>query len=164
MQTGTGPCFSATKLGTKTVILGVSALARNDSNFMKPTRGQTGCMHGGSVSALIDYTNCWNASMFAKDGRYHPSTFNSRSLNLAFLKPIHMGTTVRVRSRPVSIGKTMAYCETTVESLDGKIIYATGQHHFYCFPQGPESVKKLQAEFEASMEQAKRNLQSGPSL
>src|SRR3954469_20833156 len=53
----------------------------------------------------------------------------TRSLNISYLKAVPIGTTVRVRSRVVQCGRTMAMIRGEMTSVDGKTVYLTAEHH-----------------------------------
>ena len=52
-----------------------------------------------------------------------------------------LGTTVKVHSEVIQIGKTMAMIRGSMESLDGKIIYATCEQHKVAVPTQPEHLQ-----------------------
>jgi acyl-coenzyme A thioesterase 13 len=53
----------------------------------------------------------------------------SRTLNISFLRTVPIGTTVRVNSRVVQAGRTMALIRSEIASVDGKLVYYTCEHH-----------------------------------
>ena len=53
----------------------------------------------------------------------------TRSLNISYLRAIPIGTTVRIRSWVVSVGRTMALIRSEMTSVDGKTVYAACEHH-----------------------------------
>lgn len=53
----------------------------------------------------------------------------TRSLNISYLKAVPIGTTVRLSSKVVSVGKQMAMIRGVMTSLDGKVTYCTVEHH-----------------------------------
>ena len=52
----------------------------------------------------------------------------TRSLNISYLKAVPIGTTVRLSSKVLSVGKQMAMIRGSMTSLDGKLIYCTVEH------------------------------------
>jgi len=61
----------------------------------------------------------------------------TRSLNVSYLRAVPIGTTVIFRSHVVQIGKTMAMIRATMESEDGKVVFATCEHHKVNVPALP---------------------------
>lgn len=53
----------------------------------------------------------------------------TRTLNISYLKAVPIGTTVRLISRVMSVGKQMAMIRGEMTSLDGKTTYCTVEHH-----------------------------------
>lgn len=53
----------------------------------------------------------------------------TRSLNISYLRAISLGTTVRINSKVIQAGGTMALIQGEMVSLDCKVTYATVEHH-----------------------------------
>lgn len=66
----------------------------------------------------------------------------TRSLNISYLHAIPLGTTVRINSKVVQVGGTMALIQGEMVSLDGKTTYATVDHHKVRVPTKPEHLKE----------------------
>lgn len=58
----------------------------------------------------------------------------TRSLNISYLKAIPVGTTVRIHSTVMQVGRTMALIRGTMTSPDGKTVYCTCEHHKVAVP------------------------------
>lgn len=65
----------------------------------------------------------------AKPGYWEFMGGVTRSLNISYLRAVPIGTTVRLDSKVVSVGKQMAMIRGTMTSLDGKVTYCTVEHH-----------------------------------
>lgn len=71
----------------------------------------------------------------------------TRSLNISYLKAIPIGTTVRIHSTVMQVGRTMALIRGTMTSPDGKTIYCTCEHHKVAVPSKEEHMS---AEFDGT--------------
>ena len=69
--------------------------------------GYKNVAHGGVVSALLDETMGWAATVF---GRSHPM-YVTGELTVKFLSPVPVGAEIEVRSRLVEDAGRLAYCE-----------------------------------------------------
>lgn len=113
-------------------------------------------MHGGAYGVLFgvyEYfvVDNWadQADMFtttalgpiAKPGYWDFMGGVTRSLNISYLKAVPIGTTVWFRSRVVQHGKTMALIKGEMTNEDGKIVYATAEHHKVNVPMRVEHAK-----------------------
>lgn len=96
--------------------------------------------------------------MFAKPGVWDLLLFGSRSMTLSFLRPVDLGTIVRLHSRAVSVGKNMIYLEARMESLDGKKLYATCQHHMVGFPVTGKAAEEYGRRLKRSKEVAEQQM------
>lgn len=81
----------------------------------------------------------------------------TRTLNISYLRAVPIGTTVRINSKVVQIGRTMALIRGEMVSLDGKTTYCTADHHKV---HVPTRVEHLKPAYERGMmkEQAKVTL------
>ena len=62
----------------------------------------------------------------------------TRALNISYLKAVPIGTTVRLSSKVVSVGKQMALIQGKMTSLDGKTVFGTVEHHKVNAPVLPQ--------------------------
>lgn len=69
--------------------------------------GYKGVAHGGVLSALLDETMGWAATVFRVT---HPM-FVTAELTVRFLSPVPVGEEIEVRSRLVQDAGRLAYCE-----------------------------------------------------
>ncbi|KAM5455695.1 hypothetical protein MaudCBS49596_001596 [Microsporum audouinii] len=58
------------------------------------------------------------------------------------------GTTIRIKCTTLQHGRTMAMLRGVIESVDGKIVYATAEHHKVATPAKPEFAERLMKERE----------------
>ncbi|KAK2750344.1 hypothetical protein FQN57_003824 [Myotisia sp. PD_48] len=54
------------------------------------------------------------------------------------------GTRIRIKCSVIQHGRTMALLRGTIESVDGKIVYATAEHHKVAVPTKPDHAEHLQ--------------------
>ena len=64
----------------------------------------------------------------------------TRILNIAYLRAVPIGITIRIRSWVTQIGRTMAMIRGEMTSVDGKTIFATCEHHKVNVPTRPEHI------------------------
>lgn len=69
-----------------------------------------------------------------------------------------LGTTIRVKATIIQHGKTMALLRGAIESKDGKIVYATAEHHKVSVPALPEFADRLRKYREKSGQRPKGKL------
>jgi acyl-coenzyme A thioesterase 13 len=62
----------------------------------------------------------------------------TRTLNVSYLRPVPIGTKVRLHSRVISVGKQMAMIRGDMKSPDGNTTYCTVEHHKVNVPVLPE--------------------------
>ncbi|TVY40319.1 hypothetical protein LSUB1_G003185 [Lachnellula subtilissima] len=65
----------------------------------------------------------------------------TRSLNISYLRAIPIGTTVRITSTVMQIGRTMALIRGTMSSRDGSTVYCTCEHHKVAVPTRKEHLE-----------------------
>ena len=77
-------------------------------------------LHGGAASTILDNATSTALHVFAR-----PEVGNfgavSRTLTVTYLRPVPVGTRVRVESEVVTHGKTMANIRGAIITLDGKV-------------------------------------------
>ncbi|KAF2669063.1 thioesterase family protein-like protein [Microthyrium microscopicum] len=86
-------------------------------------------MHGGAFGVVFDMLTTTALGPLAKPDFYFFMGGVTRTLNISYLRAIPIGTTIRVRSWVVSAGRTMALIRSEMTSVDGKLVYATCEHH-----------------------------------
>ncbi|KAL2367811.1 hypothetical protein RJZ57_007816 [Blastomyces gilchristii] len=82
-------------------------------------------------------------SPISKEGYWEFLAGVTRSLNISYLKAVPIGSIVYIRTNVIQHGRTMALIGATMESKDGKIIYATAEHHKVHTPALPEYSQRL---------------------
>ncbi|OAL67340.1 hypothetical protein A7C99_1204 [Trichophyton rubrum] len=103
----------------------------------------------GGATWEMDVTEYWSNLNGVMHGGACAVVFGvSRSLNLSYLKGIPTGTTIRIKCTTLQHGRTMAMLRGVIESVDGKIVYATAEHHKVATPAKPEFAEKLMKERE----------------
>lgn len=55
----------------------------------------------------------------------------------------NLGTTIRIKCEITQHGRRMAMIRGVMESVDGKIVYATAEHHKSALETKPEHVNRL---------------------
>ncbi|EEQ28362.1 conserved hypothetical protein [Microsporum canis CBS 113480] len=107
-----------------------------------------GVMHGGAYAVIFDMCTAISMNPITKPGYWYFLQGVSRSLNLSYLKGIPTGTTIRIKCTTLQHGRTMAMLRGVIESVDGKIVYATAEHHKVATPAKPEFAERLMKERE----------------
>ncbi|OJD18293.1 hypothetical protein AJ78_01669 [Emergomyces pasteurianus Ep9510] len=102
-----------------------------------------GVMHGGAYGVIFDMCTAISMCPISRDGYWEFLAGVTRSLNISYLKAVPIGTTVYIRANIIQHGRTMALMSATMESRDGKVVYATAEHHKVNTPALPEYVRKL---------------------
>ncbi|KAF2474298.1 thioesterase family protein-like protein [Lindgomyces ingoldianus] len=98
-------------------------------------------MHGGAAGVIFDMATTTALCPVAKPGYWEFMGGVSRTLNISYLKAVPIGTTVRLSSKVVSIGKQMAMIQGKMTSLDGRVTYCTVEHHKVNAPVLPQHRK-----------------------
>lgn len=88
-----------------------------------------GVMHGGAAGVIFDMCTTTALCPIARPGFWEFLGGVTRSLNISYLRAVPVGTTVRIKSRVVQAGRTMALIKGEMTSLDGETVYATVEHH-----------------------------------
>jgi acyl-coenzyme A thioesterase 13 len=101
---------------------------------------RTDVMHGGAAGVIFDMATTTALCPVARPGFWEFMGGVTRSLNISYLKAVPIGTTVRLTSKVVSVGKQMAMIRGAMTSLDGKITYCTVEHHKVNTPLLPEHL------------------------
>jgi acyl-coenzyme A thioesterase 13 len=86
-------------------------------------------MHGGAAGVIFDMSTTTALCPIARPGFWEFLGGVTRSLNISYLKPVPLNTTVRLSSKVVGVGKQMAMIRGQMTSLDGKTTYCTVEHH-----------------------------------
>ena len=97
--------------------------------------GYKNVAHGGVVSALLDETMGWAATVF---GGTHPM-YVTGELTVKFLSPVPVGAEIEVRSRLVEDAGRLAYCEGELRS--GGKVCARARGKFV--PMSPEGTAEV---------------------
>ncbi|ORY17619.1 thioesterase family protein-like protein [Clohesyomyces aquaticus] len=98
-------------------------------------------MHGGAAGVIFDMATTTALCPVAKPGFWEFMGGVTRSLNISYLKAVPIGTSVRLSSKVVSVGKQMAMIRGEMTSLDGKIVFSTVEHHKVNAPVLPQHRK-----------------------
>lgn len=88
-----------------------------------------GVMHGGAAGVIFDMATTASLCPVQREGYWDFLGGVTRSLNVSYLRAVPVGSTVRVVSELVQHGRTMAFLRGRMESLDGKTLYASCEHH-----------------------------------
>ena len=97
-------------------------------------------MHGGAAGVIFDMATTTALCPVARPGFWEFMGGVTRTLNISYLKAVPIGTTVRLISKVMSVGKQMAMIRGEMTSLDGKITYCTVEHHKVNVPVLPEHL------------------------
>jgi acyl-coenzyme A thioesterase 13 len=85
----------------------------------------------------------------------------TRTLNISYLRAIPIGTTVKVNSKVIQAGRTMALIQGEITSVDGKTVYCTCEHHKVHIEAQPHHIAAIEKMME---EEAAEKLKSGVKL
>jgi|SRR5690242_2130243 len=107
---------------------------------MNPSDAALDVMHGGAAGVIFDMSTTTALCPVARPGFWEFMGGVTRSLNISYLKAVPIGTTVRLTSRVVGVGKQMAMVRGEMTSLDGKTIYCTVEHHKVNVPVLPDHL------------------------
>jgi len=99
-----------------------------------------GVMHGGAAGVIFDMCTTSALGPLAKPGFWDFLGGVTRSLNISYLRAIPVGTTIRLHSEVLQVGRTMAMIRGTMTSQDGKIIFCTAEHHKVSVPTQKEHL------------------------
>lgn len=77
-------------------------------------------LHGGCATTLLDNLSSSTFVTLAKEGHLDTGSV-SRTLNVTLLRPVPVGTKVRIVCEAVSAGKNLALCKGQIELLDGRV-------------------------------------------
>ncbi|ODH48324.1 hypothetical protein GX48_05525 [Paracoccidioides brasiliensis] len=102
-----------------------------------------GVMHGGAYGVIFDMCTAISMNPIAREGYWEFLAGVTRSLNISYLKAVPIGTTIRIRANVVQHGRTMALISAVMESPDGKVVYATAEHHKVHVPAQPEYAQRM---------------------
>jgi len=86
-------------------------------------------VHGGAAALAFDTATTLALAPIQRPGYWDFMGGVSRTLNVSYLKAIPSGTKIRVRSWVVQHGRTTSLIRGQIESVDGRTIYATCEHH-----------------------------------
>ncbi|KAF2205586.1 thioesterase family protein-like protein [Delitschia confertaspora ATCC 74209] len=86
-------------------------------------------MHGGAAALIFDMATTSALCPLARPGYWEFMGGVTRTLNISYIKPVPIGTTVRIVSKAVAVGKQMAMIRGKMVSVDGKTTYCTVEHH-----------------------------------
>ncbi|KAI9053856.1 hypothetical protein LZ554_002803 [Drepanopeziza brunnea f. sp. 'monogermtubi'] len=99
-----------------------------------------GVMHGGAAGVIFDMCTTSALGPLASPGFWDFLGGVTRALNISYLRAIPVDTTVRIHSRVLQVGKTMALIRGEMTSLDGEKVYCTAEHHKVSVPSKPEHL------------------------
>ncbi|KAL1955786.1 hypothetical protein VTO42DRAFT_8106 [Malbranchea cinnamomea] len=102
-----------------------------------------GVMHGGAYGVIFDMCTAIAMNPISKADYWDFLAGVSRTINISYLKAIPLGTTIRIKCEVIQHGRRMALIRGVMESVDGKTVYATVEHHKTALPSKPEYAKRL---------------------
>jgi acyl-coenzyme A thioesterase 13 len=86
---------------------------------------------GGVTRTLnISYLRAIPVGTYPLPSLLHPSTSNPKT-----------GTTIRLHSKVMQVGRTMAMIRGTMSTQDGKTVYCTCEHHKVAVPTRKEHLE-----------------------
>lgn len=97
-------------------------------------------MHGGAGALLFDMFTTIALGPLSRPGYWDFLGGVTRTLNISYLRGVPIDTTVRFHARVVQHGRTMALLRAEMTSVDGKVTYATVEHHKVNVPTKPEHL------------------------
>ncbi len=113
------------------LIPGPAALATSTTSlYMDSTfSNMNGVVHGGVYGIIFDMLTTIALGPLAYPGFWDYLGGVSRSLNISFLRPCPLRSTVVVHAHVYHVGRNMAMIKGWMTSEDGKVVYATCDHH-----------------------------------
>ncbi|TVY59153.1 hypothetical protein LSUE1_G010065 [Lachnellula suecica] len=96
-----------------------------DFTIDKRYANQNGVVHGGAAGVIFDMCTTTALGPLAKPGFWE-----------------RVGTTVRIHSVVMQVGRTMALIRGTMSSQDGKTVYCTCEHHKVAVPTLKENLEQ----------------------
>ena len=81
---------------------------------------RSGHLHGGAACTLLDSLTSTTLLVMAKPG-FLDAGHVSRTINMSYLRPVSVGTTIRIECEAVAVGNSMANLVGTLKTLDGKV-------------------------------------------
>jgi acyl-coenzyme A thioesterase PaaI-like protein len=112
-------CGKANPLGLHLEISGDKEGVFTTFHFHKKHQGWDNIVHGGIISTLLDELSTWAAVKLGHN-------VVTAQLTVKFKKPILIDTYVRVSAQISEDKGRLIYAKSQIESLDKKILYATG--------------------------------------
>ena len=130
-----------------------------------------GVMHGGAAGVIFDMATTTALGPIARKGYWDFMGGVTRTLNFSYLRAVpvgkfagnfpfrpsslfiphegcklggvdrEVGTTVKLHSEVMQVGRTMAMIKGVMTSLDGKIVYVTCEHHKVAVPTQPHHLE-----------------------
>ncbi|KAK5095901.1 hypothetical protein LTR70_003220 [Exophiala xenobiotica] len=77
-------------------------------------------LHGGAACTLLDNLTSTALLTIAREG-FLDGGHVSRTITMTYLRPVPVGTKVRMVCTAVSAGKRLAHCTGQIETMDGKL-------------------------------------------
>lgn len=77
-------------------------------------------LHGGCATTLLDNLTSTSLLTLAKKGYMDTGTV-SRTMNVTMLRPVPVGTKIRIICEAVATGRNLAHCRGQIELLDGRV-------------------------------------------
>ncbi|KAL1627535.1 hypothetical protein SLS56_006359 [Neofusicoccum ribis] len=121
-------------------------------------------MHGGAAGVIFDMATTSALNPLSRPNFWFFMGGVTRTLNISYLRAVPIGTTVLLTSRVVQAGKTMAMIKGEMTSLDGKLVYATAEHHKVNVAMNDKHASfrlpwddEIEAEAKKAEEEKKRN-------
>ncbi|KAK2781010.1 hypothetical protein FQN53_000861 [Emmonsiellopsis sp. PD_33] len=102
-----------------------------------------GVMHGGAYGVIFDMCTAISMNAISREGYWEFLAGVTRSLNISYLKAVPIGITICIRATVIQHGRTMALIGAVMESPDGKVVYATAEHHKVHVPALPEYAARM---------------------
>ncbi|KAF2086905.1 thioesterase family protein-like protein, partial [Saccharata proteae CBS 121410] len=113
----------------KLVDAGPEGFAQFEMTISETFSNMNNVMHGGAAGVIFDMASTSALCPVSRPGFYYFMGGVSRTINISYLRAVPIGTRVLLSSRVTQLGRTMAMIRGEMTSLDGKIIYATVEHH-----------------------------------
>ncbi|KAK2783382.1 hypothetical protein FQN52_009640 [Onygenales sp. PD_12] len=93
-----------------------------------PLCNKSNSLHGGCASTLIDVLSTGLLLALSRPGFFSHGGGVTRSLNVKFLRPVALGTEVRIVSELVHAGKRLALVRTEIRRVADGVVCVVGEH------------------------------------
>ncbi|XP_064607038.1 acyl-coenzyme A thioesterase 13-like [Liolophura sinensis] len=114
--------------GFENTLSGINVISGSDGGCVcelkvtEDNKNLYGSLHGGLMATLVDAVSTWGMEAHTSN----PGI--SVELNITYVKGAKVGETVVIESKPLKIGRTLAYFSVDITNKKTGDLLATGRH------------------------------------